>query len=267
MPSYGGIKTSRLEALVLENKINTNILGFLNCSHFVKYESNGKVIFSFINKRTLPEKKKIIVLSATANEYIYKLMFGERVEFIDIGLVETIGKVEQYPQKSFSRYRMDEDNNIKRLAQALTKGTPVISFKGESFDNTVATFGATAGIDAFKGKDIAVIGTPHVNPTAYLLYANALGKKPRLNDSRTSMKYIKVQRNGFEFWFNTFSDDDILQEIQLHLIESELIQAIGRARILREDCVVTVLSNLPIQGAEFKYLTKDEVNELLKGCA
>lgn len=265
MPSYGGIKTSRLEELVIHNKINTNILGFLNCSHFVKYTFDDKVVFYFINKRELPEKKKIIMLSATANETICKQMFGDRLEFIDIGQVETRGEIHQYPQKSFSRYQMNEKKNLKILAQALAKGKAVISYKDENFENTIAHFGGTAGLDGFKGQDIAVIGTPHVNPTVYLLYANAMGKKPRLNDCRTSMQYTKIRRNGFEFYFNTFSNNEILQEIQLYLIESELLQAIGRARILRYDCTVTVLSNLPIQGAEFKYLTKKEVAELLGG--
>lgn len=263
MPSYGNIKTSRLEEMVIINKINSNILGFLNCSHFVKYIIDDKVILYFINKRELPEKKKIIMLSATANESICKLMFGDRLEFIDIGQVETKGDIHQYPQRSFSRYRLDEDKNLKKLAQALAKGKPVISYKTEEFENTVAHFGGTAGLDSLKGQDIAVIGTPHVNPTVYLLYANAMGKKPRLNDCRTTMKYTKIRRNGFEFYFNTFSDDDTLQEIQLYLIESELIQAIGRARIIRFGCTVTVLSNIPIPGAEFKYLNKEELKELL----
>jgi hypothetical protein len=42
-----------------------------------------------------------------------------------------------------------------------------------------------------------------------------------------------------------------MQQLQLHLIENELLQAIGRARLVREDCTVTVLNNLPIQGADY----------------
>lgn len=263
MPSFGGVKTSKLEHLVSENKINSNVLGFLNCEHFVKYTSeDGKVFFYYINKRELPYKKKIIMLSATANEEICRLMFGDRLVFVDIGNVETKGDIQQYPQRSFSRYQFDD--NLKKIAKALTKDAPVITYKEHKDEfNTVATFGATEGIDAFKGQDIAVIGTPHVNPTVYLLFANALGKKPKLNDCRTTMQYTKIKRNGFEFYFNTFSNDDILQEIQLYLIESELIQAVGRARILRNNCTVTVLSNLPLQGAEFKYLTKKELEMIL----
>ena len=55
----------------------------------------------------------------------------------------------------------------------------------------------------------------------------------------------------------------MLREIQLYLIESELIQAVGRARLLRNDCTVTVLSNLPITQADFIYLEKNDIEELL----
>ena len=70
------------------------------------------------------------------------------------------------------------------------------------------------------------------------------------------MHYNPVRRNGYEFYFFRFDNED-LRELQLHIVESELIQAVGRARLLRNDCTVTLLSNLPLPGAEFRYL-KDQ---------
>tara|TARA_Y100001935_G_scaffold93147_1_gene77445 strand:- start:64713 stop:64952 length:240 start_codon:yes stop_codon:yes gene_type:complete len=55
-----------------------------------------------------------------------------------------------------------------------------------------------------------------------------------------------VEWNGFRFSFNTFSEES-LREIQLSLIESDLIQAAGRARALREDVEVHIYSNLPLR--------------------
>ncbi len=40
------------------------------------------------------------------------------------------------------------------------------------------------------------------------------------------------------------------------MVTSELIQAIGRARILREKCTVYLFSRIPIDGAEQKYVRK-----------
>jgi hypothetical protein len=59
-----------------------------------------------------------------------------------------------------------------------------------------------------------------------------------------------LEHNGFRFYFKTFENDD-LREIQLQMIESELIQAVGRARVLRNDCIIEVYSNLPLQQANF----------------
>ena len=38
----------------------------------------------------------------------------------------------------------------------------------------------------------------------------------------------------------------------MYLIETELLQAIGRARLVWENATVTVLSNFPVVGAEIK---------------
>jgi len=267
MPSYFIRNKAKLESIIVNNNfIKTNVMGFLNCSHFVKEIINDEVVIYFVTKRELPQKKTII-LSATANEAIYKLMLGDRLKFIDIGAIEAKGTIKQYPQRSYSRYQMQKDNDLLTITKAIIGKKPVITYKEYELEypNVIATFGATAGLDAYKGQDIYVVGTPHINPVAYLLIANALGKKPRFNDCNTSLEYQLVKRNGFQFYFNTFSEDDILREIQLYFIESELVQAIGRARILRNYCTVSVFSNLPIQGAEFIYLTKKEIQKLLEG--
>ena len=47
----------------------------------------------------------------------------------------------------------------------------------------------------------------------------------------------------------TFADKS-MRNLQLFLIETELEQAIGRARVLREDCAVYVFSNYPCKQAE-----------------
>ena len=43
--------------------------------------------------------------------------------------------------------------------------------------------------------------------------------------------------------------DELLRTIQFHLIESELEQAVGRARTLTERCNVRVYSNFPLRRA------------------
>ena len=240
-------------------EFSTNVIDFLGCSHWIK---NNDDSISYITRRNLPPKKTII-MSATANEYIYKMLFGDRLEFIDIGEVVTIGKKIQYPQWSFSRYQMEHQSKLIPIAKALIGQLPVITFKkvSKEFSNCVATFGNLTGIDVLAGKNIAIVGTPHINHTSYLLYAHALNVNPLPSD--TTMRYMKVRRNGMEFYFFTFVDE-ILREIQLYLIESELLQAVGRARLLRQQCTVIVMSSMPLVGAEFKYLSKTSDKKMIK---
>lgn len=256
MPSVLGVNSGKLELLIANDRlISSNVLGFLKSQYFVKRTVFGKDILFFINQRTLPQKKTII-LSATANEYLYKKIFGDRLEFIDIGSVETVGRIVQYPQRSFSRYQLKRNTSeLMDLVNPIIGDVPVITykkFKDEFGESAICNFGATCGIDEYRGKDIAVVGTPHINPVVYALYSASVGLHTSITDFK-SMGYIPIERNGFRFNFQTYSDNDELQEIQFYFIESELVQAVGRARILRNDCTVKVFSNYPLPGAEFKY--------------
>ena len=126
------------------------------------------------------------------------------------------------------------------------------------FPNSDIHFGKTEGFNKYKGKDIAVIGTPHNSPVVYKLVGAMLGYQTagRLNNWR-------VKRNCFDFMMMTYGDSQ-MQNLQLFFIESELEQAIGRARLLRENCTVYVFSNYPCQQAELvqeKYL-KDNMETL-----
>jgi hypothetical protein len=58
--------------------------------------------------------------------------------------------------------------------------------------------------------------------------------------------YQKIECNGFKFKFNCY-EDELLRNIQLSLIESDLIQAVGRARSLRTNATVQLYSNFPLR--------------------
>lgn len=47
-----------------------------------------------------------------------------------------------------------------------------------------------------------------------------------------------------------FADDPLLRLLQNYTRYSMLHQAIGRASVLRNDCTVSVWTNMPIRGAE-----------------
>jgi hypothetical protein len=132
---------------------------------------------------------------------------------------------------------------------------PVLTFKSISykFQNPVKEmyFGNCCGYDSMKGQNMAVVGTPHRNMVQYFLTASILGFKFKATD--TTMSHQTIEYNGFRFKFNCF-DNEELRNIQLSLIESDLIQAVGRARTLRTSAKVDLYSNFPLKiSDEFRY--------------
>jgi hypothetical protein len=198
-----------------------------------------------------PSNKKIIILSATCNLEFYEKVFSNQIKTIEIPTVENKGIVIQHTKYSNSRQsikKRDKDN----LKEIITEH-PVITFMSESKElNTEYSkingdlniyFGNTRGYNELKGKNLFVIGTPHINPIVYYFHAEYMGIDTNTIDKK--MDYQTIQWKGMQFKFQTFNNSD-LRNIQLHLIEGELIQAIGRARTIRTDAQVQVFSNFPL---------------------
>jgi hypothetical protein len=224
--------------------MTSNIIDFLSSSYFIRDEYKPDTVYYVVQHR-LPKKRKIVIMSASLPIDVYKNLYKDRVEVIDISDVLQTGEIRQYTSRScsrngLSRYVINISNKVGDL--------PVITFKAFSshFKNAVDDmyFGNCSGYDSLKGKDIAVVGTPHRNQVDYLLTASAMGIEFGTID--TTMTFQKIEYGGFKFKFNCFDNDD-LRAIQLALIESDLIQAVGRARTLRTDSTVHLYSNFPLR--------------------
>jgi hypothetical protein len=198
-----------------------------------------------------PSNKKIIILSATCNLEFYEKVFSNQIKTIEIPTVENKGIVIQNTKYSNSRQsikKRDKDNLKEIIGEH-----PVITFMSESKElNTEYSknngdlniyFGNTRGYNKLKGKDLFVIGTPHINPIVYYFHAEYMGINTNCIDKK--MEYQTIQWKGRQFKFQTFNNPD-LRNIQLHLIEGELTQAIGRARTIRTEAQVEVFSNFPL---------------------
>lgn len=259
-PETVTVNTDKLEKLIQNNidAFSGNLVGLLECDYFVR-TAQGKIQYGKLNNFDHFEDTNIIILSATASEKLYKQAFGKDVRFVDIGDVEMEGKIVTHYDKSFSRNSLSkmDKGTIKALevAKEIVKDMNVITYAKykaklkEMGFNVIddCHFGATSGIDKYKGQDLAVIGTPNMNPSHYIMVAKLLNLKvTALDQSTEGIKYTLVERNGYEFFYNTYSENTMLQEIQFTFVESELLQAIGRARALRNKCTVHVFTNLPI---------------------
>ena len=241
--TFNLIEKSIIIGLVEKYGAKSNIIEFFNSDGFIKDYYNPNLIH-FYQLKKLPEDKKVIILSASPLHFIYKKHYGERVEIVDFPDVESKGNIIQYTSKSYSRSSMNKLS--KEELSELSKFDNPITFKKQKkklgevpYD---VHFGMTTGFDKLKGKDLTIIGTPHFNEICYELIAAAIG---HVINERPKILYQRVIRKGLRYMFQTYSDQ-VLREIQLSLVESELIQAAGRARTLRTNATVTIFSNLPI---------------------
>jgi len=241
-PTFEG-DPEELVDLIAKVKLDSNLIDLLNSKYYIKDKRDQNTLH-YIMSNPLPPNKKIIILSATAPIPIYQELFKDRLEVIELSDVEQMGNIIQTTKQSCSR------NSLTRYADSIAKkvgDTPVITFKNfkNYFKNPIEEmyFGNCSGYDNQKGKDIAVVGTPHRNNVVYHLYLAILGGKAAIS---LDMAYQKVEYNGFKFKFNCY-EDELLRNIQLSLIESDLIQAVGRARTLRTNATVQLYSNFPLR--------------------
>ena len=232
--------------ILLGNNVKTNVVKFFKASGYIKNEKDPKMI-SYVTHHVLPQNKKIIIMSATAQVDLYEKLYPGRVEVIDISNIENVGKVYQHTEQSLSRVSLTESSSIDINEEI--GYIPAITFKAKKkwFGQIplMMHFFNVQGFDELRGQDIAVIGTPHYNEIVYRLVAFSIGLNP---NNEGKLKTRIVEHGNYRFKFKTFEQKE-MQEIQLNLIESELIQAVGRARVLREDCVVELYSNLPLAMA------------------
>lgn len=219
------------EKFYFKNKLDEDTLFDTNC------HEDSIVFFKPLRLRN---NVKYIMLSATANQKICNCYFGaNRVKFYNCKKAEYIGTLNQYAQSTMSRTDIIKNPRIIDKIKNFTGFATTITFK--KYSKGTCYYGKTTGIDTLKGKNIDVIGTSHQPIWIYKLFAHTMG----INfDENAKLAYQIVKHNECKFWFMTFdNNNELLRNIQFGMIESELEQSIGRARLLREDCTVNVFSN------------------------
>jgi len=251
---------SAVEEEIINNSVNYdgNLLNFFNSDFYVVDSHNIAVIY-YIKKNFLPESKKIIILSATADRTFYEKLAGDRLEFYDLSNVELQGILIQDTNYTFSRASLRNNRCLEYALNKTKSHDAVITFKNykKHFTNAQRKMhlGNVLGYDELKGKKVAVVGTPYENSVKYALFAACLGGKYKPSDFQ--MHHQTIKRNGIQFPIKTYKHEG-LRNIHLSLMEAELRQAIGRARLLREPGEVLLLSGLPLPEA---HLNDEEIAE------
>ena len=224
---------------------NGSIQDFLKSSTFhMNLENECINYFTDISFPRVP----MTIISATLNRSIYETYFRDRdLEIKEVPLIRYTGVLKQYTAHSMSRSFINGvgEDIVKRSIYNITKlgDDNIITFKMLDKNKSIY-LGKTEGYNELKGKDICVIGTPHNVPFIYKLIGKHLGY-----DVSSNMNLRKVKNDYYTFQMMTF-ENRLMQNLQFYFLESELEQAIGRARLLRFDCTVYLFSNYPCRQAE-----------------
>ena len=232
--------------ICVEQGFTSHVVNFFNSESY--YVTNGFIHYCINQKERFSKNKKYIICDATASVSIYRAMFGERLEVIDISNVKNKGTINQYTSQSYSR------TSMKKYVANITcdKSLPTITYKSfkDQFPNSPADihFGGLRGTNILSGKDINVIGTYHYGDAYYKFLSHAI----KITNEEWKMKYQDVEYNGRRFKFMTYSEPT-LQQIHLETVEGELIQAVHRSRLLRYECTVNLHSNFPLAQATYFY--------------
>ena len=231
-------------------------IGLLNSDFFFvaskdDHDPEGDKVIHYIKNNFLPADKKIIVLSATANKEMYEHLLGE-IEWHELSQVEQVGKLVQVHDNSFSRAWMNKSESKETIeyVRNFANERPVITFKKHKnrFKKSAnVCLESSEGFDELKGQDIVVVGTPHLQIGVYALLATALGIPFSSDDLKLEMVKCEHQNQRFDFY--TFKHEG-LRKVQFYKIESQLTQACGRARAIRESVNVHLFSNFPLAGFE-----------------
>jgi hypothetical protein len=187
-------------------------------------------------------------MSATINHELYRKIYRDRdIDYYECPKVKYKGRVIQFTDSSYSRYALSEDDSKIKFLKNKHIHHEIITFK--DIENRLGThyhFGNVEGINCLRGKDIAVIGLPNLHESVYCLYAMRAGSTA----DRAFMYPHRIRYNNSTFTLNTYKDE-ILRMIQCWILSSQLEQAVGRARLLREDCTVYVYAGFPVEQAEY----------------
>lgn len=223
---------------------NANVFGLLKSRYI--HIAKGKI--TFLIEEKLPDCK-LLILSATISHELYRMMYPNRsIDYYECPRAKYRGKVVQYTDSSYSRYALNEDYHKKKLLTELCKHNEVITFKSIEKDfHTRYHFGNIEGMNSLQGKNLSVVGLPNLDETVYCLYGMRAGTVIK----KVNMYPQRIVYSDKSFYLNTYKNE-ALRMIQTWLISSQLEQAVGRARLLREDCTVTVFAGFPVEQAEYR---------------
>lgn len=286
------IRTSLLHEISTDRGIyyNSKIIDLLvnDCTYIKSSNKDNednevtKEVINYIYKRNLPFNNcKIFIMSATSDKEISESLYGKNnVVYHEFDIPKLKANITlDYNHPYSKEWLRKEIKNKKNFTSYITtmmnleitkyglvpknnKRKPlIITFKEfekyfiELGFDILLHFGNTTGFNEYKGKDIAIFGTYNLDPITYTLYTKAIypeaniKKVPKSNE----LGEVLVSNNNYKFYIYTSKESSEYRKIQLWNIESETIQALGRARPIDNKCNIIIYSNVPPAGISLMF--------------
>lgn len=252
------LEDEQLADIECNGEENANDLMYAGAYVKIQDRKSGQLqVKYFCPQRLYP--MKYIVLSATINPELYRGYFKDSMNIYTYPIKDAAykGRLIQHTYHSLGRRdlanKMQVFSFLKQLAE--NENLDVITFKsvqslpgGKKTNSVDLHFGNSTGVNKLSGKDLGIVGTPFKAPEAYKLIACYLGAEVNSEEDQRP-RVRRVAYHGNSFLLTTYADP-VLREVQMYALESELEQCIGRARLLRNDCTVYVLSCFPCEQAQ-----------------
>lgn len=205
--------------------------------------------------------KHIMWLDATANEHLYRQMFGQTIEIVQPH-IRLAGRVYQVWPRANGKTFLIKDNKLTSKVEQLAKQVEriiekhsyqrpaIITFEAlkSLFDAEMGHFYGARGTNRFEGCDALIVaGTPQpdlgaITKQARMIYQDRM----QPFDMTWSERDVQYAGQGYSYPVSGFWHDPDLNALLWQFREAELIQAAHRARPILHDVDIWLLTNIPM---------------------
>ena len=264
------VRLSTLKRLLY--KVDSSVAALFACKAFIR---TAKQVFCLVSRNLPKVKINTIMLSATFDVDVHT-MFFPNMNFKETIPAKLLGVQQQKTNKGYTKSSklFERRRKGKAFHKQVIEDQNEYSFDGiicykedtESIDGKMYLKGTNGAIEVFayfnnleglnhlQGKNIGIYGTPFCPPEVYRLMLFDLGIE--VTDEESKFKLRRIMKNGFSFLLNCPSHP-LLQKIQTWHIESQLVQAAGRNRLVSHEATTTIFSSYPLPQSQLIEETKE----------
>jgi len=213
------------------------------------YINDGTYIKYTTIKEFDPKDKKVIITSATpAPKFLYQSIFkNNNIEIKSCESCKYVGNLIQYQQLKSYRKDLESKEYVNKINEIIKQYNikNIITYKGTKLldqSKIKMTYGSLDGLNDLEGQDIMVIGTYLQNPESINLLCSAFEPDGTVKPIEI-IKNRKIEHLGIEQNFPSFQNT-YMRKYQIWKCYEVLEQSIGRARLVRHNCNVILLSGL-----------------------